>query len=1584
MPPPPWTKRLLLILFALFAAASGTFAATLGNSSEGTFTDTIWDAVPYINAFRVQATSTLTVDKMFAKVKATPGRFKVAIYNDTSGNASTLLRESAEVVSPAEGWNAFALASPFTLTSGSWYWFAIWSDSASAEVYASTGGTLRWVARSYGQWPSPISLGGGGAATYCIYAQSQSASGAAIGVRGNNVEIADGDTTPTSTDGTDFGSVDVASGVQSRTFTIYNSGTGALSLTGSPLVAVSGVNAGDFTVVQQPAASVPGSGGSTTFTVTFDPSASGPRSATLTIANSADAANAFDFAISGTGAVLDTTPQSLFPASKTGNDSGAEGNYYELGTIFRSNLAGTITHLRVFALASESGAHTARIWRNSDGAVLGGPYPWTYGGTTGWITLDIPDLPIEADTDYTVSVSTGGGGRNYPFLSGDLASAGGNGINLTRPSNAGVFTTTPGARPTQVFQGSNYLRDVVFVAAQTDPPVEGPVRITEFVADNKSGLQDEDGEFSDWIELYNPTAHPINLAGYQLLDSSATWTFPSVTLASQRYLVVFASGKNRTAVPGTLHTNFKLDAAGESLALKDPSGAVIADFAPAFPAQRSDISYGRRNDGTLAYFLTPTPGSTNGFSFLGFVADTTFSVKRGFFSTPQTVAIACATSGAQIRYTLDGSTPTETHGTIYTTPLTISSTTTLRARAFLTDYLASNIDTQTYLFLNDVLAQSQASAVAYGWPAGPVNGQEFRHGMKPALTSQYTNAQMIAALQQVPSMSIVTDQTNLTDPSTGIYVNPSGDGATWERPVSLELINPDGSTGFQQDCGLRIRGGQSRSTAFPKHSFHINFRSKYGAGKLKFPLFGSGAANEFDTVDLRCEHGYAYADPYSSNAERQEFTAVRDIFCRDLSGASGAATTRSRYYHLYLNGQYWGLYQTQERPQEDYAATYLGGTKDEYDVIKATGLPQLTIENSAGNFDAWTALWTGCRAVAANPTNANYFALLGRNADGTANPALPVLLDPRGLANYMLLHYYTQHADEPLSVSFNWEKPNNFRALRRRGMTDPFHFFVHDGESSMLAPEAYDNRANAVNLTSSLRNDFNYSNPEWMHEDLLANAEYRIAFADEAQRLLFNGGAFTAAAAQPIWDSRASEINQAVIGESIRWGSDPSHNQATWNAKIANVRSQFFPTRTATVIAQLRQSGHRGFALFPSVNAPTFSQRGGRVNSGYALTLSAPAQTGTIYFTTDGTDPRAIGGGIAGTAYSGPISITGQMTVKARFRSSAGEWSALDVASFSTFPAATAANLVLTKIHYNPGAPSAAEIAAGYTDNNDFEYLELQNIGAETIDLRGVKVTVGVAFDFATASIGTLAPGARCVLVKRLASFQFRHGTAAVVAGEYAGNLSNSGEALRIVDGSGADIANFSYDDDPPWPKPPDGSGPALVLIGTNLNPALSTSWRASYSTGGNPGGNDVLTVADWRTQTFSTEELADPAKQATIWGLAADPDGDGFSNLLELALGSGAKDTTSRPPIATELFTEPASGLHYLRLTYRIREGTTGIAITPQCSSDLATWSNSVSLVTGPTSQGDGTALITVQDTTARENAATPRRFMRLQITAP
>ena len=180
-----------------------------------------------------------------------------------------------------------------------------------------------------------------------------------IDVRGNKVSIANGDTTPTMADHTDFGSLDIAGGTLVRTFTISNTGTAALTLSGSPLVAVSGTNAGDFTVTTQPAGSVAASG-STTFQITFDPSAVGVRTATVTIANNDSDEGSYTFAVQGRGGerLLPTSQLTTASAATQSCAAGSPGYVRNCTVTFNLNNASgsnlTIGHYRVNSVSAHA------------------------------------------------------------------------------------------------------------------------------------------------------------------------------------------------------------------------------------------------------------------------------------------------------------------------------------------------------------------------------------------------------------------------------------------------------------------------------------------------------------------------------------------------------------------------------------------------------------------------------------------------------------------------------------------------------------------------------------------------------------------------------------------------------------------------------------------------------------------------------------------------------------------------------------------------------------------------------------------------------------------------------------------------------------------------------------------------------------------------------------------------------------------------------------------------------------------------------------------------------------------------------
>ena len=347
--------------------------------------------------------------------------------------------------------------------------------------------------------------------------------------------------------------------------------------------------------------------------------------------------------------------------------------------------------------------------------------------------------------------------------------------------------------------------------------------------------------------------------------------------------------------------------------------------------------------GTPNYFTSATPGAYNTAAIYNKVAPVVATVPRGFYSAAQSVVLTTGTAGATIRYTFDGSTPSGAAGSsaTYSGPISINSTRTLRYAAFKAGSDASDVVTQTYIFTSDVITQQPtgtppvianptgAANATTAWPGAfdsatgkyQVNGQELDFGMDPDVVNNATYSGTIQNdLKSLPTFSIVTDLPNLFDTATGIYVNPSGDTAVWERPASLELINPDGTVGFQANCGLRLRGGFSRSASNPKHAFRIFFRDSYGPAKLTYKLFGSDptGTDTFNKFDIRCAQNYSWSFQGDGGGH-----FLGDTIARDQQLAMGMASSHGNFYHLYVNGQYWGLYNIDERPEANFGESYL-------------------------------------------------------------------------------------------------------------------------------------------------------------------------------------------------------------------------------------------------------------------------------------------------------------------------------------------------------------------------------------------------------------------------------------------------------------------------------------------------------------------------------------------------------------------------------------------------------------------------------------------------------------------------------------
>jgi hypothetical protein len=269
-------------------------------------------------------------------------------------------------------------------------------------------------------------------------------------------------------------------------------------------------------------------------------------------------------------------------------------------------------------------------------------------------------------------------------------------------------------------------------------------------------------------------------------------------------------------------------------------------------------------------------------------------------------------------------------------------------------------------------------------------------------------------------------------------------------------------------------------------------------------------------------------------------------------------------------------------------------------------------------------------------------------------------------------------------------------------------------------------------------------------------------------------------------------------------------------------------------------------------------------------------------------------GGLSDTAitYDGSIGLPRPETMVRARAFSGNEWSALTEAVFLTdVDPAGPQNLVISKIHYRPLAPTDAETEAGHNDRNDFEYIELMNIGNESVDLRGVIFNKGVDFYFNEGNSLVIESGKRALIVENDDAFGNRFGNGLPVLGKFANNtnLSNGGERILLLAADGSIIRDFKYDDDSPWPETADGKGYALVLRNPESNPdhKVPENWQPSSVLGGNPGSETpTIGFDDWQISNFSKSEL----ENIDISGLGANPDGDLLTNLEEFLSGNAPK----------------------------------------------------------------------------------------------
>jgi len=408
------------------------------------------------------------------------------------------------------------------------------------------------------------------------------------------------------------------------------------------------------------------------------------------------------------------------------------------------------------------------------------------------------------------------------------------------------------------------------------------VVINEWMASNSSTIADPDFDNSgDWIELYNTTSEAIDLSGFFLTDNRnypERWRFPDASIiGANDFLIIWADGEDTG-----YHCNFKLTKAGERIQLYDTTGVVMDEIV--YKHQKTDVSMGRKLDGDaeLVFFESPSPGKSNAnsISFEGIsFFKTRFSKKGGMYD--EGFDLSLENAEGNIYYTLDGSFPT-TDSYLYDSPISISSTSIVRAVVLINNYIPGPTVTHSY-FINENLEE-----------------------------------------RGLPVISISSNPEYFWDDNIGLYVQDFK--PDWEYPINIEMFENDGSdrAAFNELAGTRVNG--QNSWQLPQKMLGIYFDNEYDNNNLDYQLFFDRDRKQFDNFTLR------------ASGSDWSFTLFRDALCQELTKENmNIENMAYKPAIAFINGSYMGIHNFRSRVDESFIEDNFNLGSDEYDLIENNG-----------------------------------------------------------------------------------------------------------------------------------------------------------------------------------------------------------------------------------------------------------------------------------------------------------------------------------------------------------------------------------------------------------------------------------------------------------------------------------------------------------------------------------------------------------------------------------------------------------------------------------------------------------------------
>jgi len=755
--------------------------------------------------------------------------------------------------------------------------------------------------------------------------------------------------------------------------------------------------------------------------------------------------------------------------------------------------------------------------------------------------------------------------------------------------------------------------------------------------------------------------------------------------------------------------------------------------------------------------------------------DLNFSHKRGYYNAPFNLIIEADNPNAVIRYTTNNTKPTASYGNIYNSSILINSSTSVRVFAY-TATDSSNTRTHSYIFLNEVISSNNL----------------YTYITQDAAYSPL----METSFKALPVISLTSNQINGTN-----HIDT-------EIETSVEMFFPDGSrNGFMLHSGIQTWGG---SPTNPKKHYRLEFKKIYGDAKLDYNIFKAdnydntvykiAPTQKFDKLLLRGGSQDALNAEYGAENLAQY---VRNRYFMDTQIEMGYPAPHGRFVHVFVNLEYVGQYHLMERPDVNFFESYYGGEETDYEVYKS-GLYWDDL-----NLNLWDNLKNRVNLSSASAMqNTNNY------------------IDLDQTAFYLNTMSYAS--------GFDWSDVHNcLGGTNKTPGQGGYKFIVWDMDFNFGNGGKWNPQGTSITYFDAPLDD---DGP--VPDNLVGNIEFKYKLADNVECTCYNNGLFTPNIVDSLYMHRINQVTTSLIAESARWGDydfyfanghvqdDLWDVNGEFTTELNRIRNNWIPQRTNSMLNYYETNG-----LKSDLQSVGFNKYGGKVDQNFALNLTNANSNSSIYYTLDGSDPRAFGGSISNTAilYTGSIILpNGPVTIKARVRdnnhtnSVIRKWSAMCPRTF--YVNQNYEDLVINEIHYNPNDSIYYNPATAATDTvsgRNFEFVELKNTGDQLINLQGVKFAKGIDLTFEEPLV--ILPDSFIVVAEDAFWFEQKYGFTPQAV--YAGKLENSGETLLLKTPCQSFIDSVRYDDVLPWDTVPDNGKFSLALIDGLSNNALAVNW---------------------------------------------------------------------------------------------------------------------------------------------------------------